>query len=56
MAYSMAAEIERDLISQRTVGALRVQQGTAHESARTTELYDRSDDDMSLDEVEQIVI
>jgi integrase len=28
----------------------------AHESSRTTGLYDRRDDDISLDEVERIVI
>ena len=30
--------------------------GTAHESPRTTKLYDRTADDISLDEIEGIVI
>jgi integrase/recombinase XerD len=33
-----------------------VQQIAGHESARTTGLYDRRDDEVSLDEVERIVI
>lgn len=38
-------------------GKLEVaQQMAAHESARTTGLYDRRGDDISLDEVERIVI
>ena len=32
------------------------QQMAAHESSRTTGLYDRRDDEISLDEVERIVI
>jgi integrase len=32
------------------------QQIAGHESARTTGLYDRREDDISLDEVERIVI
>jgi integrase/recombinase XerD len=32
------------------------QQMAAHESARTTGLYDRRDDDISLDEVERVAI
>ena len=36
--------------------ALVAQQMAAHESARTTGLYDRRGDDISLDEVERIVI
>lgn len=32
------------------------QQMAAHESARTTGLYDRRNDDISLDEVERILI
>jgi integrase len=32
------------------------QQMAAHESARTTGLYDRRDDEISLDEVERILI
>ena len=32
------------------------QQIAGHESARTTGLYDRRDDEVSLDEVERIVI
>lgn len=32
------------------------QQITAHESSRTTGLYDRRDDDVNLDEVERIGI
>jgi integrase/recombinase XerD len=32
------------------------QQMVAHESARTTGLYDRRSDEISLDEVERIVI
>jgi hypothetical protein len=34
----------------------RAKQKAAHESARTTGLYDRRGDDISLDEVERIVI
>ena len=38
-------------------GKLEVaQQMAAHESARTTGLYDRRGDEVSLDEVERIVI
>ena len=38
-------------------GRLEVAQQMAnHESARTTGLYDRRDDEVSLDEVEKIVI
>jgi len=38
-------------------GKLEVaQQMAAHESARTTGLYDRRDDDVSLDEIERIGI
>jgi len=38
-------------------GKLEVaQQMAAHESARTTGLYDRPGDDVSLDEVERILI
>jgi hypothetical protein len=38
-------------------GKLEVaRQMAAHESARTTGLYDRRGDDISLDEVERIVI
>jgi len=33
-----------------------VQQIAAHESPRTTKLYDRTDDQISLDEVERIRI
>ena len=41
----------------RLPGALQVAQQMAnHESARTTGLYDRRDDEVSLDEVEKIVI
>ena len=41
----------------RNGGKLEVaQQMAAHESARTTGLYDRRNDDISLDEVERIVI
>jgi integrase len=32
------------------------QQAAAHESSRTTGLYDRREDEVSLDEVERIVI
>ena len=32
------------------------QQMAAHESARTTKLYDRRDDKVTLDEVEKIVL
>jgi integrase/recombinase XerD len=32
------------------------QQIAGHESARTTGLYDRRDDEVSLDEVEKIII
>ena len=32
------------------------QQMAAHESARTTKLYDRTSDAISLDEIERIVI
>jgi hypothetical protein len=32
------------------------QQMANHESARTTDLYDRRDDEVSFDEVERIVI
>jgi integrase/recombinase XerD len=32
-----------------------VQQIAAHESPRTTKLYDRRDDEVTLDEVERIV-
>ena len=39
------------------VGILKVaQQIAGHESARTTGLYDRRDDEVSLDEIERIVI
>ena len=34
----------------------KAQQIAAHESARTTKLYDRTQDQISLDEVERIVI
>jgi integrase/recombinase XerD len=38
-------------------GKLKIaQQIAAHESSRTTALYDRRDDDVNLDEVERIVI
>jgi hypothetical protein len=37
-------------------GKLEIAQQTAHESSRTTGLYDRRDDDVSLDEVERIGI
>jgi integrase len=38
-------------------GSLEIAQQIApHESSRTTGLYDRRDDDVSLDEVERIVI
>jgi integrase/recombinase XerD len=38
-------------------GALeKAQQMAAHESPRTTKLYDRTSDAISLDEVEKIVI
>jgi len=41
----------------RNGGKLEIaQQMAAHESARTTGLYDRRDDDISLDEVERILI
>ena len=30
--------------------------GTKHESSRTTKLYDRTDDEISLDEIEKVVI
>ena len=41
----------------RNGGKLEIaQQMAAHESARTTELYDRRDDEVSLDEVERILI
>lgn len=41
----------------RNGGKLEVaQQMAAHESARTTGLYDRRNDQVSLDEVERIVI
>jgi len=34
----------------------KAQQMAAHESPRTTKLYDRTDDEMSLDEVEKVII
>ena len=34
----------------------KAQQLTNHQSARTTKLYDRRDDKLSLDEVERITI
>ena len=37
-------------------GAACAQQIPGHQSARTTGLYDRRDDEVSLDEVERIVI
>jgi hypothetical protein len=37
-------------------GRVAVAQQIADESARTTELYDGRDDEVSLDEVERIVI
>ena len=41
----------------RNGGKLEVaQQMAAHESARTTGLYDRRNDQVSLDEIERIVI
>jgi integrase len=41
----------------RNRGKLEIAQQMAnHESARTTELYDRRDDQVSLDEVERILI
>jgi hypothetical protein len=41
----------------RNGGKLEIAQQMAnHESARTTGLYDRRDDNVSLDEVEKIVI
>ena len=41
----------------RNGGKLEIaQQMAAHESARTTGLYDRRNDQMSFDEVERIVI
>jgi hypothetical protein len=41
----------------RNGGKLEIaQQTAAHESARTTGLYDRRDDEVSLDEVERILI
>jgi integrase len=41
----------------RNGGKLEIaQQMTNHESARTTGLYDRRDDQVSLDEVERILI
>ena len=41
----------------RNGGRLEIaQQIAAHESSRTTGLYDRRGDDVSLDEVERIVI
>ena len=41
----------------RNGGKLEIaQQIAAHESSRTTGLYDRRDDDVALDEVERIVI
>ncbi len=43
------------------LGALRTelskwQQMAAHESPRTTKLYDRTNDEISLDEIERVVI
>lgn len=41
----------------RNGGTLEVaQQMAAHDSARTTGLYDRRDDEITLDEVERILI
>jgi hypothetical protein len=34
----------------------KAQQMANHESPRTTKLYDRTDDEISLDEVEKIII
>lgn len=34
----------------------KAQQIAAHESPRTTKLYDRTDDELTLDEIERIVI
>jgi len=34
----------------------KAQQIAAHETARTTKLYDRTNDDLSLDEIEKIAI
>ena len=34
----------------------KAQQMAAHESPRTTKLYDRSDDEISLDEIEKVII
>lgn len=34
----------------------KAQQMAAHESPRTTKLYDRTDDEMSLDEIEKVII
>lgn len=39
------------------VGALEVaQQIAAHESPKTTKLYDRTSDEITLDEIERILI
>jgi hypothetical protein len=37
-------------------GGLHAQQMAAHESARTTKLYDRRDDLVTLDQVKRIVL
>jgi len=34
----------------------KAQQIAAHESPRTTKLYDRTSDEVSLDEIEKIII
>ena len=41
---------------QRRAAAEHAQQIAAHESPRTTKLYDRTNDQITLDEIERIAI
>jgi len=49
--FGALGQFERDLIQAARMGAYRL----AHESPRTTKLYDRRSDVVSLDEVEKVV-
>ena len=54
--FAAFAEFERELIRERTRARMTAAMIAHHASTRTTQLYDRRNDEVSLDEVERILI
>ena len=56
IAFAHQQNMDRHGLSSNGVTIEKAQQIAAHESPRTTKLYDRTNDEITLDEVERILI